>query len=65
MSPVEKAATVTHGSVKINETLVSTIFSEAAKFNYECYKFIVPDERSGYIPASYATQKYYSVTVID
>ena len=64
MSLVEKAAAVTHGSVKINETSVSIVLSEAAKFNYECYKVMFPDERSRYTLASYAPQKYSSVTVI-
>jgi hypothetical protein len=65
MSLVEKAAAVTSESVKINETLVSVILSETAKFNYKCYKVMVPDERSGYTLVSYATQKYSSVTVTD
>jgi len=65
MSLVEKVAAVTHGSVKINETLVSIILSEAAKFNYNCYKVMVPDERSGYTLASHATQKHSSVTITD
>lgn len=38
MSLVEKAAAVTHGSVKINETLVSTILSEAAKLTTSVIK---------------------------
>jgi hypothetical protein len=65
MSLVEKAAAVTNGSFKVNETLVPVILSEAAKFNYKCYKVMVPDERSRYNLASYATRKYSSVTVTD
>jgi hypothetical protein len=62
MSLVEKAAAITNEPLKITVTIVSIILSEAAKFNYRCYKVMVPDERPRYNLTSYATQKYSSVS---